>query len=535
MSRSVKRKHKATSEKQTDSVFDLSRMFLLITVFITGAAIMIVELMGSRVLGPYYGVSIFVWASLIATALIGLSVGYWIGGRVSDARTHPDYLYASLFAAAILICFIPVLRRPVILLTAGLGLRFGSLMSSFMLFLLPITLLGIVSPFAVRLGTRSLVSLGSTAGTLYAVSTVGSVLGTLMTGFLFIPMVPMDTVLYCAGLCLAVVVFIYALLRRRFEYITASSILLLIVVTMAGLSPDMGSRVLPRGYRIVHSAETPYGQLKVMEAGGARYMLINGSFQGEIDVKTGLSRSSYIHAMTGAAAGYGPGSGDALVIGLGTGALQPFLKELGYHVDSVEIDPEVVYAAERYFGFDPGHGKVFQEDARYYLEITEHLYDIICFDAFGSEAVPSHLLSREVFMRCADLMTDSGIIVLNVLGFRYGEESRAIKAIIRTIQSVFPFYHIWWINDPGEDRTFGNFIVTASMFELPVQDPHTIMEEIPGIPEQSIETVHEAEWTDPGDGGIISDMFNPLFAWNEPTDRIIRERIIRFVPPEILL
>lgn len=324
-------------------------------------------------------------------------------------------------------------------------------------------------------------------------------------------------------------------MRKRFEFITASSILLIIIVTLAGMSPDFGTNVLPRGYRIIHATETPYGQLKVMEAGGARYLLINGSFQGEIDLKTGRSRSAYIHAMAGAVAGYGPVSGNALVIGLGTGALRPFLEEIGYRVDYVEIDPEVVISAEQYFGFDPGRGDIFKEDARYHLEITDRRYDVICFDAFGSETVPSHLLSREVFERCSEVITDSGIVILNILGFRYGEESRAIKAILRTVRSVFPFYHIWWINDPGEDLKFGNFIVAASMHELPAQDLRISMAEIRNIPKQSIETVREADWTDPGEGEIITDGFNPLFAWNEPTDRIIRNRIIRFVPPEILL
>ncbi len=530
----MKGKRKVMAADRTP-VIQLGTIPLGITVFITGMAIMVLELMGSRVIGPYYGVSLYVWASLIATAMIALAIGYWIGGRIADAKAHPDYLYGSILIAAFLAVAIPAIRRPIILLSAPMGVRMGSLTSAMMLFLLPITALGFVSPYAVKLHARTLNRVGSSAGTLYALSTMGSVVGTLLTGFILIPSLAMDTILYALGALLAVVSALYWMKRKKPSLMAASAVILLFVGTMGTSAGRPPAGLLRKGYRLVFSKETPYGQLKVVDVGEGRYMLVNGSFQGEVDLATGQTRSGYLHLMDAACREYIPHAERALIVGLGAGFLPSMFSGRGLLVDSVEIDETVIHAARRFFGFRPGRGEVIQADGRYYLETTDQHYDGIFLDVFSSESAPAHLLSLEVFQRCAKLLSERGLLCINFLGFRQGPHARVVHAILRTLREVFPHTCVWWFSYPGEGNEFGNFVFLASHAELPPRDLGARIREAGALSERSIAEMSRLPMQDIGPGPIITDTYNPLFAWNSEADLKIRRGILRYLPSELLL
>src|SRR5262245_42111054 len=161
--------------------------YLYFVVSIAGAAVLAIEILGTRVLGPFYGVSLFLWSALITATLAALSLGYWLGGRWADAGPRPARLGALLAAAGAWLLLVPWIRQPVLAHLEPLGLRAAVLVAASVLFVPPLALLGMVTPYAVRLATSNLEHLGRTAGNLFAVSTIASVASALATGFFLIP------------------------------------------------------------------------------------------------------------------------------------------------------------------------------------------------------------------------------------------------------------------------------------------------------------------------------------------------------------
>lgn len=184
----------------TDNTLNsFSQIVLYFTVFITGAAVMIIELLGTRLIAPFYGASLYVWSSLISVAMIALSIGYFAGGRCAD-RANKYGVSLIIALAGLLTLLIPWFSRPVLLATDPLGLRSGAFISAFVLFSPSLTLLGMVSPFIIKMSTACIENVGSSAGSVYAVGTIGSVIGTLTLGFFLFPWVGSREILIATGL-----------------------------------------------------------------------------------------------------------------------------------------------------------------------------------------------------------------------------------------------------------------------------------------------------------------------------------------------
>ncbi|MBN1425511.1 fused MFS/spermidine synthase [Candidatus Fermentibacteria bacterium] len=522
-----------TEEPRHPDLTPVPRPLIMITAFVSGMAVMVLELMGSRVIGPFYGVSLYVWASLIATALVALSLGYWLGGRLADRKASGAYLYGGILLAAAFICLVPVLRRPVLQLTAPMGVRLGSLASSILLFLPPIACLGIVAPYTVKLHSQSLESLGGSAGSLYAISTVGSVVGTLLTGFFLIPSLPMDAIILGLGVALALMSLTFWILRHRGRGIAAS----LVVIAMAmGILAGGGSsfaQLQRMGIRILLAKETPYGQLKVMDSGGVRYMLVNGSFQGEANLDTGRSTAPYIHLLAAACREYAPDATRALCIGLGAGSLPNLIQRPGMAVDAVEIDRTVVDAATRFFGYIPAQGTTFVEDGRRYVATADTEYDAILLDAFASEAIPEHLLTAEAFAEYARLLGPRGILGINLVGFTEGPHRRVPLAVVRTMGSVFAHVQIWFIPQESS-RAFGSIIIIASASPLPGIDlAESTRQTLRN--QASTASVGRFDWEGAPEGILLTDQHNPVAAWNAPVDLAIRQQVLQYMPWPVLM
>lgn len=528
-------KRQKPAAKKKASTKELSRGYLSVTVFVTGMSIMVLELMGSRVIGPYYGVSLYVWASLIATALIALALGYWLGGRVADKKGDPNLLYGFIVLAALLTVLIPVLRKPVLTLMSPMGVRFGALGSAIILFLLPVGALGTVSPYAVRLHARTLESVGSSAGNLYAISTIGSVLGTLLTGFVLIPSMAMNHILYGLGVLLAATAGVYWLSIKRFGRASATLVIILVFMTLLPSGGTSLSKLRRLGILLHHQKETPYGSLKIVDISGIRYMLLNGSFQGEMSLETGLSTSAYIHLMVAACHEYVHEAGRVLSIGLGGGCLATMLQELGMTVDTVEIDGDVIRAAERFFSYDTGKGSVIREDGRRYLQTTRERYDVVLLDAFASEAIPEHLLTAECFTQCKQLLGEKGLIAVNLVGFSTGPSSQVLRAVFQTVQTAFPHAAAWWIEQPGDPDPFGNLVILASRSELTPVDLADRMKQLGNISDQTLAGISLLPWPGRGPDPILTDQFNPVAAWNTATDLKIRRKLLEYLPSELLI
>jgi len=187
---------------------------LFATVFITGASVMVIELLGTRMIAPFYGTSLYVWSSLIAVAMISLSIGYFVGGRLADFSKRIG-LSVIIALAAVFTLAIPLLTRFVLLMTDPLGLRGGAFVSALILFSPSLTMLGMVSPFAIKLATSRLDGVGSTSGSIYAVSTLGSVIGTLLLGFFLFPAVGSREILVATGFILLLLATVISVNERK--------------------------------------------------------------------------------------------------------------------------------------------------------------------------------------------------------------------------------------------------------------------------------------------------------------------------------
>jgi predicted membrane-bound spermidine synthase len=205
---------KATKNMSTKPLHASGRAGLFLTVFMTGTAVMVIELLGTRMIAPFYGASLYVWSSLISVTMIALAIGYFVGGRWAD-RAQRTGLSLIIAIAALLTLLIPWITRPVLLATDPLGLRAGAFVSSLILFLPSLTMLGMVGPFAIKLSTSRLDGIGSSAGSIYAVSTVGSVVGTLVLGFFLFPLLGSREILIGLGVALLVLSIAVALFEQN--------------------------------------------------------------------------------------------------------------------------------------------------------------------------------------------------------------------------------------------------------------------------------------------------------------------------------
>lgn len=509
----------------------LPRPLIMTTAFIAGMAVMVLELMGSRVIGPFYGVSLYVWASLIATALVALAVGYWAGGRLADRRESGEAMFGAVLLAAAFVCVIPLLRVPALRATASLGVRAGSLVSAVLLFFPPICCLGIVAPYAVKLHARSLATVGGSAGLLSALSTAGSVVGTLLTGFVLIPALPMDAIILGLGGVLAATSLAFWIGRPRAKGLAASAVVLLVVAVVLHARGPAPARLRASGVTVLRARETPYGQLKIMDAGGIRYLLLNGSFQGEARLDTGRPAAPYIHLLAAACREYAPAARRVLCVGLGAGTLPALVQAPGVVVDAVDIDPAVIDAAKTFFGYRPS-GTVVAEDGRRYCAVTENRYDAILLDAFASEAIPEHLLSREAFRDYRRLLDRGGILGINVVGFSAGGLRRVPDAVLRTAAAIFPHTEVWFIPQQ-QGGQFGSLIIIASVSPLPPKELGASARATAGD-EAWTRMVSRLDWTS-SDGAVVTDRYNPLAAWNAPVDLAIRRQVLTYLPWAVLV
>ena len=391
---------------------DRSTTALSALVFGAGIGTLATEICASRLLAPYYGSSTIVWANLIGLVLASLAVGYWLGGRLADRRPSPRLLGAIVLAAALLVATIPFVAGPFLDLTAdGLdevsaGAVIGSFFATLLLFAPPVVLLGMVSPFAIRLALDDVGSAGAVAGRLYALSTAGSLLGTFLSALVTIPLVGTQrTLLGCAVLLALAGSFV---LDRRWLLLGAALAALLLV-------PPGAVKAAPG---LLLETESRLQFVQVRERDGARRLYLNegiavhslwradtvltgGVWDAFLAVPALLERPPERVAILGNAGG---------TIARAFGVFYPRAQ-----IDGVEIDPAVSEAGRELLGLgDNPRLRVHDADARPFLRRSARLYDLIVVDAYHQPYVPFYLATREFFRLARERLRPGGMIALNV-------------------------------------------------------------------------------------------------------------------------
>jgi len=405
----------------------IKKYYIYLTVFITGAVILILEILGTRIIAPYYGTTVYVWSSLITVTLVALSIGYFFGGRLADKKPESNEMYLIIFLAGLFILLIPQITSFVLTKTNSLGPRYGALSSSAILFTVPLFLLGMVAPYAIKLKAKELVEIGITAGSLYGVATIGSFIGAVLTGFYLIPGFGIKSIVYMTSFLLFAVSGIWFLITRKYKRLC-----ILVIIALALLliipSPDLNGK--DSKMKLLYKTNSVYGEIKVMQKDNDRYLLVNNAAQSAYDLYSKKFEFSYL-SLFEKAVKYNPEAEKVLIIGLGGGGVNHILKKYDLEVDTVEIDPKVEWVAREYFDFE---GDVIIQDGRYYIQNIGEKYDIIFFDAASGFSVSPHLLTLEMFKATKAILNSNGIVVINTNG-RADDELQ--KAIYKTLKQVF--------------------------------------------------------------------------------------------------
>jgi spermidine synthase len=435
-------------------------------VFLSGAALMGLEIVGSRVLAPVFGNSLFVWGALITTFLTALALGYALGGRLADRRPDPETLAALLAGGGVLLFVI--FASPEALL-AGLGRvpvpeRFRALVASALLFGPPSVLMGMVTPFAVRLAAREITTVGFAAGRLSALSTAGSILGTFATAFFLIPTFPTRPILFSLGASLLVASLLVPAprLARR---LGVAAVAAAAGAAVFAVAPGIARPPLLVG-TLVYEKETAYHRLRVVDQGLRRALFFDRATQGFVPVRPGLEmRQNYTDGLLlGVAFAEYPRS--VVAIGLGAGMVQTLLSAHAPEIatTTIEIDPEVVDVARRFFAFAPdGNDRVIVGDGRRELEAQVASTDVILLDAYFSESIPFHLVTEEFDALCKRKMTSRGVLAVNFAGLLTGRGNAFFWAAVKTLQRVFPRVYIFSSELAAGHPTFiSNAIVVAT-------------------------------------------------------------------------
>ncbi|HMJ54577.1 MAG TPA: fused MFS/spermidine synthase [Polyangiaceae bacterium] len=412
----------------------LGRAELYCTVFMTGTAVMLIEILGTRVIGPVFGVSLFVWSALLAVTLTSLAVGYYSGGVLADRRPEPRLLGAVVLASGVLLGLAPFFGPFMLRAAEGLGPRAGALLAA-TIFAPCLAVLGMVGPIAVRLSTTDLAAAGHRVGSVYAMSTAGSLAGTLLTGFVLIPAFETDQILVGAATLLALMGGVS--MAWRGKPVSLVAVLLPVVASSAAKAP------LPTGIRVLDHAQSLYGLVQVIEDSkrGVRLLRADHSIIGAQWIADRSAAFSFLHLLETVWL-LRPAAADVLQIGLGIGSLGMSPGGRRRTVDVVEIDPAVVRFAQEYFAFST-RGEIHVEDARTYLRRTDRRYDLIVHDTFTGGSTPEHLLSLEVIQQIHRILRPGGVLALNFVGYENGPHAEATWAVGRTLRAVFPNVRIF--------------------------------------------------------------------------------------------
>jgi predicted membrane-bound spermidine synthase len=514
-------KKKPTPAAAAPEISVALRRFLYLTAAGTGAAIMIVEILGAKMLAPYVGTSYFVWIAQIATTLVALAAGYYLGGRWVDQNSKLDRLYGCILAAALYLCLTVLAVEPVAYACLQFKLALGSLLASVFLFFVPLCLLAMVGPFLVRVLTHSVHVVGGNVGRLTAVSTLGSFAGTILIGYVLIPFLPNSYTMYLTAAVLMVLSAIYFFRwSAKRKGLTAGVILLGLLPGYFGIRQELRPHF--KEMEELERRNSEFGMLQVLQEyeGTHRIYLNDFLTQNTYDIIESNSFSMFTYMLHDLAVAYTPRTEDVLCIGLGVGIVPMNFARDGANVDVAEINPAVVQVARDYFGCEPDRLHIVIGDGRYFVNQCRKQYDAIILDAFLGDSSPSHLMTREAFQGMRRILKPDGALVINCfVDFDPGKDFFG-ASLFKTLSSVFPSVRI------HNQHNGGNVFFVAS------PRPHLRMVRQPGLDhvhpdvKQSVEiAMARTVETNPDHGLILTDDYNPVEYYDAANRESVRKRL----------
>lgn len=435
------------------------RLPLQVLVFVAGVVSLSLEMCATRLIAPFFGTTIIVWANVIGLVLIYLSTGYFIGGRLADRYPTPRLLCALTAIAALAIGVIPFVSEPILRWSVGglSDLNVGVVVSSFvavlLLFSVPTILLGLVSPYAVRLSVDTIGSAGRRTGNLYALSTVGSILGAFLPVLVLIPNWGVRRTLLACSMAL-LLASLWGLLPAWRVGAGIPSLLLLLPLALPQVVPLGPLKPLPG---LIYYQESLYNYIQVVQqSDGTRELILNEgqaihSIYRPDQVLTGwywdyFLAAPYLNA--GPSAGH---VGRVGIIGLAGGTIaRQFTAAYGpIPIDGIEIDPAIVATGRRYFGMTEPNLHIYVADGRPFMRTTTASYDVVAIDAFQQPYIPFQVTTVEFFREVRAHLSPTGVVCMNAGHTR--TDYRLIQALVNTLSQVFP--SVYTFNVPGTFNT----------------------------------------------------------------------------------
>jgi len=409
-----------------------------LAVFVSGVASMGLEILAGRMIAPQFGSSIYTWGSIIGVFLAALSYGYWRGGKqaateATNGRMARVFLLTAGYVAMLMVLGDLLVRG---LATVPLPSRFASLPAITLLFGPPTYLLGYVSPYAAELSQKE--GLGEASGHVYALGTIGSIVGAFATTFVLIPSLGVAEIAFVFGV-LSVGTAV-ALLRPGWTRENAAVTAFLLVVLVAALAgPALGLSVEGQ---VVYETQTPYQELQVVDRGDTRVLFLDGQKHSAMDLEDPnrhvFDYTRYFHLPLLLTDRDDDVERVLFVGGGGFTGPKRFANEYDATVDAVEIDPDVIRVAKEYFRLEEsGRLNVYNADGREFLRETNRTYDVIVLDAYKKDKVPFQLTTREFMQLASDRLDDDGVLLTNLISAPSGPASKFYRAEYKTIDSVF--------------------------------------------------------------------------------------------------
>ena len=428
-------------------------LLLLVLAFVGGITSLGLEIAASRLLAPFFGTSTYIWGALIGLILLYLTIGYYVGGWAADRWPSESRLYAVTAVASVLVLLVPLISRPILLFSAsalnpgpGSGYNIpgfiSALIAVILLFAPSVVLLGMVSPWVIRLRVDSVAGSGRAAGMVYAISTAGSILGAFLPAFWWIPSYGTRATIYGLGAVLLLVSAAGLLLAGMPRPALAS--LLGLVVILPGLF--VGAAIKPAAAgRLVYESDSEYGYIQVVKDGTRTELVLNEgqAVHSVYDPNQLLTEGPWdlftMAPLYGQRKWTGQRPKRALIIGLAGGTVARQLTAAygpGLQIDGVEIDPRIVEVGQRYFNMTEPNLHPIVADGRYFLDKTSTRYDLIVVDAYRQPYIPFQLTTKEFFLKCRQHLTTSGVVAVNA--GRAPGDYRLVDAISGTLLAVFP-------------------------------------------------------------------------------------------------
>ena len=441
------------------------RFLLEVVVFCVGMASLGAEIAAARLMAPWFGASTIVWANTIATVLVALSIGYAIGGRLADRNPTLRGLSHWVLLAAGLLALVPFFAGPFLRLSVQAfdqlsgGLFVGSLVGVGVLIAAPVLLLGMVSPYAVRLKVDHVEDAGRVAGRLYAIGTIGSLTGTFLASLLLIPLVGSQRTFLIFALAIAVAV-LPALGPRRWGLGGAVAV----GIALLMLIPVGATKSVTANGKVIWERETEYQYARVIEKDdGERVLELNeGQAVHSIYRKDQYLMGGYWDAML--VLSFGGEQPPRKIVNLGSAAgtvargLNHYFPDI--EVDAVEIDPDVTEVGKELFDFGGPNISTHNADARPWLHAQTERFDSILVDAYRQPYIPFYLTTREFFDLVRERLTPGGTVSINV-GHVPGSDALE-KVLTATLRASFGEGRVW--RDPV-DRTNTVLLATNGDFD----------------------------------------------------------------------